>query len=259
MEVVKESIRSYWDREAAGFDLEFGHGLRDQAHKNIWLDILKRNIPSHQPMRILDAGCGTGFLSLLLAELGHAVHGLDFSPRMIAVAREKARRKSFQITFSQGDAEDPPFPPGRFDYVICRHLIWTLPHPDRALTCWRNLLSANGGILLIEGCWKSQGWQSRIRHWAAFLAQILEQKKLPKAWEKTYVPDVKRLPLFGGRPSHVLIDRLKTAGFHHIWKDDLAELIQNEHACAPLSFRMRYAHLKERRFLLGAQIGLDAA
>lgn len=253
MEAVKESIRNYWDREAAGFDLEFGHGLRNQHHKQIWLDILKRNVPCHRQLKILDVGCGTGFLSLLLSELGHTVYGLDFSPRMIAVARDKARRNNLPITFSQGDAEVPPFPAGRFDFIICRHLIWTLPHPDQALKNWQKLLSPGGGVILIEGCWTTPGWQSRIRKLAAILVQILEQKKIPEAWEKTYVPNLAALPLFGGRPSRILNDKLKAAGFLEIWKDDLTDLIENEQSCAPLSYKIRYAYLRERRYLIGAK------
>ena len=247
-------MRAYWEKQAHGFDLEFGHGLRDQRHKEIWLNILQRNVPSGQPLKVLDLGCGTGFLSILLSELGHEVSGLDFSSAMLAVAQGKADDRGLIIDFSKGDAEAPSFPPKSFDYVICRHLIWTLPHPDLALKRWRELLRPGGGVILVEGHWKSQGWPAKVRGFFADLVQIMEQRKMPEAWEKSYVENIGDLPLFGGRPSGVLRRLLEDTGFGQTWLDGLEDLLENEYAHAPLSYRIRCARLKERRFLLGAKI-----
>ena len=254
MEAVKESVRAYWEKQAHGFDLEFGHGLRDQRHKEIWLSILQRNIPSDQPLKILDLGCGTGFLSILLSELGHEVSGLDFSPAMLDIARGKARDRGLTIDFSKGDAEEPGFSPRSFDYVICRHLIWTLPHPDLALKRWRALLRPGGGVILVEGHWKSTSWRAGVRRFLGDLVQIVEQGKKPEAWEKSYVQNIGDLPLFGGRPSGVLRRLLEDTDFSHTWTDGLEDLLENEYSQAPLSYRLRYGRSRERRFLLGARI-----
>ena len=250
MDAVKESVRSYWDSQAGGFDHEFGHGLRDRRHKEIWMNILQRNLSSDRPLKILDAGCGTGFLSLLLSELGHEVTGLDFSTEMLAVARKKAEERNMSIGFHQGDAENPPFPPESYDYVICRHLIWTLPYPGQALENWKGLLRPGGGLVLVEGHWKQPGLAAKARRWLALAVQMVEQRKLPENWEKGYVRNTADLPLFGGRPSNVLSDLLKEAGFEQVWKDGLEDLLENERESAPLSYRIGWAHLKERRFLL---------
>ena len=253
MDTVKENVRAYWDREATGFDSSFGHGLRDDRHKEIWLNILGRNIPPDKPLRILDIGCGTGFLALLLAEMGHRMTGLDFAPRMLAMAREKTQKMGLQIVYYQGDAENPPFSPNGFDHIICRHLVWTLPHPDRALASWKALLTPGGGVTLIEGHWRSYGALAKARRFLASTVQAIEQRRLPKSWEKSYVPNPDDLPLFGGRPAGVLTDLLVAAGFHDVRKDGLADLLENEKQCAPLSFRIRTYGIKERRFLLQAR------
>lgn len=54
---------------------------------------------------VLDAGCGTGELAILLAEKGHQVFGVDCSARAIATACAKAADKALDIEFQVGDAE----------------------------------------------------------------------------------------------------------------------------------------------------------
>ena len=59
-------------------------------------------LPS-RPSRILDLGCGPGLYALRLAEHGHDVLGVDFSPASIAYAREQAASRSLRCRFELGD------------------------------------------------------------------------------------------------------------------------------------------------------------
>jgi len=54
--------------------------------------------------KILDVGCGTGENALFLAEKGHHVWGIDFSPTAIRKAQEKAKQRSLNILFQTLDA-----------------------------------------------------------------------------------------------------------------------------------------------------------
>ena len=65
--------------------------------------------PGGAPLDALDAGCGTGFLSLELAARGHRVTGVDFAPAMLAEARRKAAERGVSIRFEEADAEQLPF------------------------------------------------------------------------------------------------------------------------------------------------------
>jgi hypothetical protein len=82
---------------------------------------------------------------------------------------------------------------------------------------------------------------------------MVEERKRPEAWEKTYVPDPRALPLFGGRPAAVLSELLGLAGYGNIWKDELGDLLTYERDHFPLSYRVRMSKSQERRFLLGAR------
>lgn len=141
-----------WDAEAATFDDEPDHGLRDPQVRAAWRSLLVPLLPP-EPARILDLGCGTGSLSVLLAEQGHQVTGLDLSPRMLDRAAEKAHRHGVPVTFLQGDAAQPRGVGDAFDVVIERHVLWAMPDPSVALTCWRRLVAPSGRLVLIEGQW----------------------------------------------------------------------------------------------------------
>src|SRR5713226_7974550 len=96
---VKQQVAQHWDRRAAHFDEDFGHSIGSPAERAAWDRILDLVIPSGGPLDALDAGCGTGFLSLEVAMRGHRVSGVDFAPSMLELARGKAAAQSLSVHF----------------------------------------------------------------------------------------------------------------------------------------------------------------
>jgi ubiquinone/menaquinone biosynthesis C-methylase UbiE len=146
-------VSELWDAEAATFDDEPDHGLRDPATRAAWLELLTGHLPA-PPARIADLGCGTGTLSVLLADAGHRVDGVDFSPEMVARARDKAAGRD-GATFTVADAGDPPLEAGAYDVVLCRHVLWALPDREAVLDRWLRLLTDGGTVVLVEGSWST--------------------------------------------------------------------------------------------------------
>jgi ubiquinone/menaquinone biosynthesis C-methylase UbiE len=105
------------------------------------------------PVHVLDIGCGTGSLSLLLIEFGNHASGIDLSPRMLTQARNKAPRANFIVDFQITEASRPQFLDQLFDGFLCRHLLWALPKPGDALEAWGSILKPGGRELLIKGFW----------------------------------------------------------------------------------------------------------
>lgn len=149
-------VRAYWDAEAAEFDEAADHGLRDAQVRGAWDRLLREHLPE-APVDVLDLGCGTGSLTVLLAEAGHRVHGVDLAPAMVAAARAKVAASGSTATVEVGDASDPPGLAGAYDVVLTRHVLWALPDPSAALSRWVLLLRPGGRLLLVEGRWWTGG------------------------------------------------------------------------------------------------------
>jgi len=71
--------------------------------------------PAGRRGRSLDAGCGTGFQTALLEELGYDSYGVDVAPRLLAVAR----RRLASSTLALASLDALPYGAGRFDVVVC--------------------------------------------------------------------------------------------------------------------------------------------
>ncbi|MDC0768840.1 class I SAM-dependent methyltransferase [Streptomyces sp. HD] len=139
-----------WDAAAPSFDDEPDHGLRDPEVRQAWASRLRSWLPG-RASDVLDLGCGTGSLSLLAAEQGHRVTGVDRSPAMVDLARAKLAGRD--AAFLVGDAAAPPVGEERYDVVLVRHVLWTLPDPARVLRHWVGLLRPGGRLVLVEGVW----------------------------------------------------------------------------------------------------------
>ncbi|MET8444465.1 trifunctional class I SAM-dependent methyltransferase/NUDIX hydrolase/VOC family protein [Streptomyces sp. NPDC004981] len=143
-----------WDAAADSFDDEPDHGLHDSVVRGAWARRMETWLPTARST-VLDLGCGTGSLSLLVAGQGHRVTAVDRSPRMAEHARTKLAGTGAEVLV--GDAALPPVGTQRFDVILARHTVWLLPDPAAALRHWFSLLRPGGRLLLIEGVWNGTG------------------------------------------------------------------------------------------------------
>jgi SAM-dependent methyltransferase len=148
---ITREIREFWDEDAAGYDDSPSHYPQRPHEQAAWAAALRRLLPD-PPATVLDAGAGTGFLSLLLAGQGYEVTAMDLSPAMLARLREKAAGHGLLVRTVEANATAPPA--GPFDAVIERHLLWTLPDPGAALAAWR-VAAPVGRLVLVESSWGS--------------------------------------------------------------------------------------------------------
>lgn len=99
---------------------------------------------------ILDLGCGTGGHSLPLARRGYDVVGVDRSPAMLEVARQKAESEGLHVSFVEGDIVAAPVE-GPFDAVLMMFAVLGYQLSDAALlsalSSARRCVSADGLVV----------------------------------------------------------------------------------------------------------------
>ena len=99
---------------------------------------------------ILDIGTGTGHLAIgaakIVGERGRVI-GIDISPKMLELARQKAEALGLtNIEFQLADAEQLDYPDRSFDHVLCANTFPWLEDKAATLASWYRLLKPGGGI-----------------------------------------------------------------------------------------------------------------
>jgi ubiquinone/menaquinone biosynthesis C-methylase UbiE len=144
----KRRSRDAFDRQARDYDTApYGrHARRLQP------DVLAA-VESIDFAAVLDVGCGTGALleAILVAHPAARVMGLDLSPEMLGVARE---RLSDMAELLVGDAEHLPLSDGDVDLVVCVDSLHHYPDPRAALREMARVLRPGGGLVI--GDWRAR-------------------------------------------------------------------------------------------------------
>jgi ubiquinone/menaquinone biosynthesis C-methylase UbiE len=114
------------------------------------LPILRRHALPAAP-RVLDAGCGTGEASWRLAEAFPAATllGVDVLDASLGRAREKASRFGDRVRFDNRSVFELGLPSSTFDLVVCRHVLQSIPHAERAIAELVRVTRPGGTVHLI--------------------------------------------------------------------------------------------------------------
>jgi SAM-dependent methyltransferase len=133
-----------------------------------WRKIITSILAEQDNLTILDAGCGPGVISHILASLGtHQITAADVSEAMICQAKSNLADWSDRVDFLCRDVTELPLPDEHFDLIISRYVIWTVPYPEHTLTEWHRLLKPGGKIAVIDGNWYRAYYRSPLaRFWA---------------------------------------------------------------------------------------------
>ena len=128
--------------------------------RNPWVAEELRARFAGRKLRVLDVGCGGGFLTNYLAPLGHAVTGLDLASDALKVAR--LHDATGRVEYIEGDAFRLPFPDGTFDAVCALDFLEHVEEPGLAIREAARVLVPGGGFI----------FYTFNRNWLAWLVAI---------------------------------------------------------------------------------------
>jgi ubiquinone/menaquinone biosynthesis C-methylase UbiE len=118
----------------ARFEHEGWQRVADK-YDSIWSPLTRQFVPSlladagvSAGMLVLAVACGPGYVSAAAKQLGAVPTGIDFSEKMVAIAK----RTFPEIQFTQGDAHELPFKDDSFDRVLMNFGLLHVSHPDKA-------------------------------------------------------------------------------------------------------------------------------
>jgi len=156
-------VRQVFSSVASNYDLMndlMSLGIH-RAWKSSFLDWLKPR-PSHH---LLDVAGGTGDIARLWRERGGGpVTVCDINPEMLAAGRERLAKAGGDdaITWIEGNAEELPFEPGRFDRVTIAFGLRNVTRIDAALASMFRMLRPGGRFLCLEFSRPTQPWLDPI-------------------------------------------------------------------------------------------------
>ena len=151
-----EDVARYWDENAAGWAEQVRRGA-DVARE--WLNnpAFLAFVGDVRGQRVLDAGCGEGYNTRILARRGARMTGVDVSERMIALAQDAERREPFGIDFRRASYTDlGMFADASFDAVVSFMSLMDGPRFDLAMRETFRVLRPGGA----RG--RSRAWRDRI-------------------------------------------------------------------------------------------------
>jgi ubiquinone/menaquinone biosynthesis C-methylase UbiE len=136
--------RRDWSKNASCYDQQIGWWERRMFGED--------NRPwacSRAEGRVLEVAVGTG-LNLPFYDAGSTVVGVDLSPEMLAIARQRALETDRDVDLREGDAHDLDFEDGSFDSVVSTFSLCNIPDTDQALSEMHRVLRPGGKLILVD-------------------------------------------------------------------------------------------------------------
>jgi ubiquinone/menaquinone biosynthesis C-methylase UbiE len=149
MKAIDDEVKEFWDRVADDWEIQVG----DDGDSNRILNsdpILWKFLGEVKGKRILDAGCGTGYLTRKLTNKGALVTGVDISSKMIEIARQKSIETEFEIEYYVDSCSQLKCcNDDVFDAIVSNYVLMDIPDLEGTIKAFDRVLKPNGIAIII--------------------------------------------------------------------------------------------------------------
>lgn len=151
VEAIKQGQRTMW---SAGDYPEVAKRIESVA------GLLVERVGASAGQELLDVATGSGNVAIRAAQAGAHVTGLDLTPELVAVARERADAAGLHAHFIEGDAEELPFESDSFDRVTSCFGVMFAPRQRQAASELTRV--ARPGARIAVSAWTPGGLVGRM-------------------------------------------------------------------------------------------------
>ncbi len=132
---------------------------------------LSAQYPDRNGFTVLDGGCGSGTMSVGLAEVGYSVTGIEIHKPSLAMAEDRAKEKGVTVEWISGDLLPSlrALPSQTFNAVICMGVLYTCAEYKEIVSEYSRVLKDSGMFI---GTFRSKHY---------FITSLLRQKQFEKA------------------------------------------------------------------------------
>ncbi|SFB34701.1 Ubiquinone/menaquinone biosynthesis C-methylase UbiE [Acetitomaculum ruminis DSM 5522] len=159
---IQDQINDYWTKGAENYSRIIKDELNSFRVEK-WQNRILKNAPKNGKLDILDTGCGPGFFTMILSDLGHNVTGIDGSDGMINEAMANIRERGNEATILKMDCNNLEFLDESFDMVISRNLTHTLQDHVKVYSEWKRVLKKGGILLIFDANWHLTQIKGKLR------------------------------------------------------------------------------------------------
>ena len=168
--------RRLWDKQAASYDRQIAFFERIQfGGGRAW-------VCSRATGNVLEVAIGTG-RNLPFYPAGAQITGIELSPAMLAIARQRAGDLGIEADLREGDAEALPFADNSFDTAVCVLSLCTIPDPAQAIAEMARVLKPGGKLLLLDHIgsrwWPVWAVQRLIELFSSRSGEFMTRRQLP--------------------------------------------------------------------------------
>jgi 2-polyprenyl-3-methyl-5-hydroxy-6-metoxy-1,4-benzoquinol methylase len=213
---IAEEWKQYWKEQRDIPEWDF--------MSQIVYEAIKRNAPEARALEMCEVGCGTGRISLRLAQQGAVVSGIDIVPEAVAMTKTLFAQNQQRIDVREGSIFSIPFSEEKFDVTWNAGVLEHFSAGERleALVEMARITRPNGIIVTLNPYSRSM-----LYRLGKFLAELFGR------WPYGHEDPIGSLRL--NKPDCLLLKREYTTGFFVV----LLEIFRVIPAAAPLTFRLR--------------------
>lgn len=183
-DTTTEALPNQWDSNAS-FWVRIIREHRDKYRNELTDPAMLKAIGASTGMTVLDAGCGEGYLSRILARRGATVTGVDSSGKLIEAARTQSHTDGLPISFDVASVDELPYADNTFDLVVCNHLVNDLFDPSKAIGEFARILHDDGRvvILMLHPCFYNKHAERSQATNGLIASSYFETRSIDQAFE----------------------------------------------------------------------------